>query len=288
MRRDAGWPRGEAGRVAERVRAVVFDEPTPPPESTAERGPRHAGGRELLDRLLARVPVRVDPGRRAALGIGVAVLVTALATGLWLLSQRPRALAVSASAPALASAATLAPTGSASSSGPSAGATSASGRSATPGAGPGGSADIVVVHVAGRVRRPGLYRLPAGSRVDDALRSAGGALRGVDLSRLNLAAKLIDGEQIPVGLPGAAAAPGGPAASPAGPGAAGSASTGPVDLNTAGLEQLDSLPGVGPVLAQHILDWRGQHGRFDTVDQLNDVPGIGDVKFGELKTLVSV
>jgi competence protein ComEA len=147
----------------------------------------------------------------------------------------------------------------------------------------------VVVDVAGKVRRPGLYRLPPGARVDDAVRSAGGALAGVDLSSLNLAAKVVDGQQIAVGIPGSPGGAAGAAVGGSAPGGgnAGSAGGGPVDLNTASLEQLETLPGVGPVLAQHILDWRSAHGRFATVGQLNDVPGIGDVKFAALKPLVT-
>jgi competence protein ComEA len=129
-----------------------------------------------------------------------------------------------------------------------------------------------------------VYRLPAGARVDDAVQAAGGALSGARLDRLNLAAKLVDGQQVAVGVAPALDAGGGPPAT-----AGGSASPGaPVDLNTGTLEQLQTLPGVGPVLAQHILDWRAQHGRFASVEQLNDVTGIGDVKFAALKSLVTV
>jgi competence protein ComEA len=139
-----------------------------------------------------------------------------------------------------------------------------------------------VVDVAGKVRRPGLYRLRTGSRVDDAVRAAGGALAGVDLSSLNLAAKVVDGQQILVGVaPPAGAAP------PAAPGGGPTATAGPLDLNSASLDQLETLPGVGPVLAQHIVDWRTAHGGFTSTDQLNDVPGIGDVKFAALQPLVT-
>jgi competence protein ComEA len=136
----------------------------------------------------------------------------------------------------------------------------------------------VVVDVTGRVRRPGLVTLPGGSRVADAIRAAGGVRPGTDLSTLNLARKLIDGEQIAVGVPGMAAP--GPGAPPG--------QTNPVDLNTATATDLDALPGVGPVLAQRIVDWRAAHGGFTSVQQLRQVSGIGDSKFAELQGLVRV
>ena len=141
---------------------------------------------------------------------------------------------------------------------------------------PSPSALSIVVDVGGRVRRPGLVTLPLGSRVADALRAAGGALRSRDLLALNLAAKVADGQLLLVGVPGAA------------PSSGGAASSGPVDLNSATAEQLDALPGIGPVLAQHILDWRTAHGGFRSVDQLNDVSGIGDSTFADLAPLVTV
>ncbi len=146
----------------------------------------------------------------------------------------------------------------------------------------------MVVDVAGKVRHPGLYRLPVGARVDDAVRAAGGALAGVDVSSLNLAARVVDGQQILVGIAPPAGAGAAPTGGAAGPGGAAGTSAGPVDLNTAGLDQLETLPGVGPVLGQHILDWRTAHGRFATVDQLLDVTGIGPAKFAALRALVSV
>ncbi|MFD8685391.1 helix-hairpin-helix domain-containing protein [Streptomyces sp. NPDC059651] len=144
-----------------------------------------------------------------------------------------------------------------------------------PATGPGGQ---VVVDVSGKVRRPGIHRLPAGARVADALRVAGGARPGVDLDSLNRARVLMDGEQIIVGAP-----PGPPAA---GAGGVAPTAAGPVSLNTATVEQLDTLPGVGPVLAQHIIDYRTQHGGFRSVDELREVNGIGDRRFTDLQPLV--
>jgi competence protein ComEA len=146
----------------------------------------------------------------------------------------------------------------------------------------------VVVDVAGKVRHPGVYRLPVGSRVDDAVRAAGGALHGVRLDSLNLAARLVDGQQVAVGVPPAGGAAGGAGGAGQSGAAPPGGATGDVNLNTATSEQLQSLPGVGPVLAQHILDWRGQHGRFTSVDQLQDVSGIGPAKFAAIKDLVTL
>ena len=144
--------------------------------------------------------------------------------------------------------------------------------------------------VTGKVRHPGVVEVAAGSRVVDALRAAGGPLPGADLGLLNLARRLVDGELVVVGVPdltGAGALPGA-----TGPAPAGDPTTQPsgavVNLNTATLEQLDGLPGVGPVLAQRILDWRAAHGHFDTVDQLRDVDGIGSARFAQLRDQVTV
>jgi competence protein ComEA len=253
------------------------------------------------------VPLRLDPGRRGALGIGLAVAIAAVLTAVWLAAQRPQATAVSARIPAAAAAAT--PSGTDRPSHPAESAAASPSAAATPSVagaagpetpGPGspsassGSPGLVVVDVAGRVRRPGVYRLPTGARVDDAVTAAGGARAGVDLSDLNLAARLVDGQQILVGLPAASGAPAvGAAGAPAGEGAGsadptGGSSSTTVDVNTATLTDLEALPGVGPVLAQHILDWRSAHGRFTSVDQLNDVSGIGDVKFAAMRAHVSI
>jgi competence protein ComEA len=146
------------------------------------------------------------------------------------------------------------------------------------------AATAVVVDVVGAVRRPGLYRLRQGTRIADAVARAGGATRKADLALINLAAPLADGEQVVVprrggGVPGAVAVPG--------TSAAGAASAGPVHLSTATLEQLDSLPGIGPVTAQKILDYRQKHGAFTSVDALDAVPGIGPARLDQLKDLVA-
>ena len=142
----------------------------------------------------------------------------------------------------------------------------------------------IVVDVGGKVREPGIHRLPAGSRVVDALRAAGGVRPGTNTDGLNRARFLVDGEQVIVGGPAPAQAPG--AGGAAVGGAAGAAPAAPVSLNTATVDQLDTLPGVGPVLAQHILDYRTQHGGFRSVDELREVNGIGDRRFADLRNLV--
>ncbi|MFF8871194.1 helix-hairpin-helix domain-containing protein [Streptomyces massasporeus] len=145
----------------------------------------------------------------------------------------------------------------------------------------------IVVDVGGKVRDPGIHRLPAGSRVADALHAAGGVKPGTDTDGLNRARFLVDGEQVIVGGPAPAAAPGagrGPA--PGGPAGGVAAPAAPIPLNTATADQLDTLPGVGPVLAQHIIDYRTQHGGFRSVDELREVNGIGDRRFADLRDLV--
>lgn len=146
-----------------------------------------------------------------------------------------------------------------------------------------GGAEIIV-DVGGKVRRPGVQRLPAGARVADALRAAGGVRPGTDTAGLNRARLLTDGEQVLVGAP--AAAPAAPAAPVPGGSAAAAAPGAPVTLSTATVDQLDTLPGVGPVLAQHIIDYRTEHGGFRSVDELREVNGIGDRRFEDLQNLV--
>jgi competence protein ComEA len=140
----------------------------------------------------------------------------------------------------------------------------------------------VVVSVVGQVAAPGLVTLPAGSRVADALAAVGGLLPEADPASINAAAVLSDGEQIAVGVPGAVT----PAAGA--PASAGSGAGGALDLNTATVADLDALPGIGPVLAQRIVDHRTAHGPFTSVDQLDDVSGIGPAIFADLVARVRV
>lgn len=140
---------------------------------------------------------------------------------------------------------------------------------------------LLVVHVVGEVRRPGLYRLRDGARIADAVRRAGGARRGADLAALNLAAPLVDGVQVLVPARSAPGTP--PAASPSGE----VVPTGPVSLSSATIEELDELPGVGPITAQKIVDYRAEHGPFASVDDLDAVPGIGPTRIEQLRDLVT-
>jgi competence protein ComEA len=211
-----------------------------------------------------RAPARTarwDLGRPGARSLWVAGLIAALVLIGWTWLDRPRVEpapaprgAASTSAPAQPSVGEVAQT------------------SAT-----------VVVSVVGSVVRPGLVTLPTGSRVAAAIEAAGGLVPEADPASVNLAAVVTDGEQVVVGAPGAAAAGGAdpePAASSAAP-------AGRLNLNTASASELDALPGVGPVLAQRIVDHRKQ-GPFTSVDQLDDVPGIGPARAAELAELVAV
>jgi competence protein ComEA len=141
----------------------------------------------------------------------------------------------------------------------------------------------LVVHVVGAVRHPGLYELPSRSRTADAVERAGGATRAADLSLVNLAAPVSDGAQVVV--PARAPAPAG--ALPPAAGEAAGAPQGPVHLNTATLEQLDALPGVGPVTAQKILDYRQKHGAFSSLDDLDAIPGIGPARLEQLREVAA-
>ncbi|WP_374929206.1 helix-hairpin-helix domain-containing protein [Kytococcus sedentarius] len=186
----------------------------------------------------------------------------------------------------------------------------ATGQGAEPGPVPGAPGDATpgpaTVHVVGEVLRPGVVRVPAGSRVGDAVEKAGGLTGQADEQRLNLARPVSDGEQILVLRPGQEAPPPAPVQGGAGeasgdPGAGGAAgggtagepapsdgSSAPLDLNTADQAALEELPGVGPVTAGHILTWRTENGRFTTVDELMEVSGIGEKTLATLRPHVRV
>ena len=210
---------------------------------------------------------RIDPGRPGAviLVLVAAVAAVVAAVGVWM--DRPQAEPVAALPAVVVDEPAAA---------------EASGDSAPP-----PDSAPMVVSVSGKVARPGLVQVQSGARVADAVAAAGGALPGTDLSGLNLARRLADGEQVAVGVPpapdpaGLAAEPG-PTASP------GQAPAAKVDLNTATAAQLDALPGVGPVTAQRIIEWRVRNGRFSKVEQLREVEGIGERRFAQLRQLVTV
>jgi competence protein ComEA len=222
---------------------LPLEEPAADPVSADDSGVRAVG---LVTALLPEGlrGGRWDPGSRGLPVLAVVAVVAAVAAGFVVLRARPHEVA----APPTAAV------------------------SAAPDAG-----GVVVVDVAGKVRHPGIVRLPLGSRVDDAVRAAGGPLPGASYDGLNRARKLTDGEQVLVGVP-----------PPVGSAAGGSMADARIDLNAADVSALDSLPGIGPVLAQKIVDWRTEHGRFASVDQLREVSGIGESKFAALKNKVRV
>jgi competence protein ComEA len=213
--------------------------------------------------------VRLDPGSRGVWSLWTAGAVAAVLVVAWTWWQRPQVSPVPASSTAASAGA-----GGSASTGPArhpAAPSSAAPTSAT-----------LVVSVVGRVHHPGLVTLEPGARVADAVAAAGGLLPGADSASLNLAALVTDGQQIAVGVPGAPADSGGQAASSGGGGG------GPVSLNSATAADLDALPGIGPVLAQRIVDYRLQQGSFTSVDQLDDVPGIGPALFAQLRKRVTL
>ena len=227
--------------------------------------------------------VRARPRRLAVLGVLVVLLAAAAVFGVrvtWARSSaQPQPVAAAAHGPPGGLVARTVPAAFAS----------------TGAAGLPTAAGVLLAHVVGQVRRPGVVRLSPGSRVLDAVQAAGGATSSADLNHLNLARPVADGEQIVVPKPGESipmgGAPGAGAGVPgsAGQGSAGGGSAGSlVDLNTADATALDTLPGVGPVIAQRIMDWRTQHGRFSAVDELGEVTGIGDKLLAQIRPKVRV
>lgn len=251
----AGPPMAAAPAVV--PRPAVPDGPwrTPPEGSEGEAVSSAQPDGDPSSRVLSG-PGAFDPGRRGVRALTLVAVLVVLGAGFWAWQSRPQAEPVEPAAavtPVVPSASTD----------------------------PTEAGGELVVAVAGKVRRPGLVRVPAGARVADAVQAAGGALPGVDVALFNPARKVVDGELILIGV----TAP--PGVTSAG-GAAGAVPGGKVNLNTATLAQLDTLPGVGPVLAQRILDHREEHGGFRSVSDLRQVGGIGDTRYEQLKDLVTV
>jgi competence protein ComEA len=271
-------PRGEGAAETRADPAHGLDDEAVTVADGATATDTAGGGSGWAALIGRRVPptlrgARLDPGRRAAASVLAVALVAAAVVALVAWRTRPSEIPVQP--PDL-----VAP----------AGPTSA-GPSPPQATGPA----TIVVALAGKVRRPGVVTVPAGSRVIDAVRAAGGPLPGTDFGLLNLARPLADGELVVVGVAGvpdgrapgdgaAGTAAGGGSAAGGGPVGAGA----PVNLNAATLEQLETLPGVGPVLAQRIVDWRTANGQFTSVDQLREVDGIGDARFDQLRDRVTV
>ncbi|HET7822071.1 MAG TPA: ComEA family DNA-binding protein [Ornithinibacter sp.] len=292
-----------AARPGEGVGADAAVVP-PVDDSTGGRHGRVRHPRAWVRLPAAFVGARWQPGRAALVGVVVVVALAVAVFGLrvaWARSadggtviapgggSRAGPTGVTAGAVPVGVGGTAGvPSGGVTSGG--AASTASPGVSSTAGAGV-PLAAVVVVHVVGRVRHPGVRQLPAGSRVADAVEAAGGATSKADLSALNLARVLVDGEQVrvpAVGDPPVTSPGTGGGGTGAGGTGAGGATGAKVPLNTADLAALDTLPGVGPVLAQRILDWRTEHGRFTSVDELGEVSGIGEKLLAQLSPLVTL
>ncbi|GGP80109.1 ComEA family DNA-binding protein [Streptosporangium pseudovulgare] len=268
----------ERFRAESRLRALTAPGPTVPPPHVPPSAP--SSFQALRTAVAAQAPALAPSGPGLRLLLLVA-LAAAVAGGLYAWRSQPEPEPLTPPVPVPVSGAPLvAPAPSP----PSAPPDLARQGSQPPGPGAAGAGRApgvvpeVVVHVTGKVRRPGVITLPAGSRVTDAVRAAGGVRRGAGTGHLNLARRLVDGEQIDVGAPGPATAP------PVGVDPAEAV----IDLNTATPQQLEQLPGVGEVLARRIVEYRDGHGGFRAVEQLREVSGIGDRKYAEMKDRVRV
>lgn len=242
---------------------------------------------KLAERLTASVPPAarggvIDPGRRAVGALALVGVLAGSVAGAYLWRSRPEPVPI-APREVVAS---VSPPGSLAGTSPPAPAVAAAAAPVRPPAAPASPAEVVV-DVGGKVRNPGVYTLPSGSRVVDALKAAGGANRGVALTGLNLARLLVDGEKILVGVrrPPGLMGPQGHVPTVGTP----TSEAGPVlDLNVATAEQLQELPGIGPVLSERIVEYRIEHGGFGSITELKDVSGIGEATFADLEDKVRV
>lgn len=213
---------------------------------------------------------RLDTLSRGELaGLVVVIVVTLAGAGLWYVRSLPRPVDIAATTSSPASEGSAAP--------------AASGSAAPSASGSVAPAAVVIVDVAGWVRKPGVYEFPAGARVIDAVEEAGGPREGAELTLLNLAAPLTDGQQILVPKEGEAQAV------PVTGGTAGTGAPGGlININTADATAFEALNGIGEVLAGAIVQYRDEHGPFTSVDQLEEVPGIGPATLEEIRSQVTV
>lgn len=246
-------------QIAEQSDEAAREPAQPPPVRRPGRHASRRPGRSLAGAVPDTLQGRVALGPPQLALVAVLVALGLAVTAWWVVRSEPRQVAAPVPAREVAGLATPAV-------------------SATPSATPD---EEVTVDVAGKVRRPGIVVLPAGSRVVDAIEAAGGARPGVDTSSLNLARVLVDGEQVLVGVPAPAVVPGAASGAPPAPGAL-------VNLNTATAAELESLPEVGPVTAAAILAWRDEHGGFTAVDELLEVDGIGEATLATITPHVTV